>query len=202
MGKDAKPGQIAATLELMSERRTDPGQGTWFEDAVVVTAPEIREWDLVACWRWGEWPDREEVFPGSSPADDGIDSVGVRRSDGGLIAIQCKARKLDATGTGNPISKEDLDSFGHHSAADVWAERWLITNGNAPLSTPLSRSVALSGNTIKVLNFVADLEAQNAASSIDDDQQCGQDAEPNTVRSRSSMQAEALGEPHRLLRRL
>ena len=200
MGKDAKPGQIAATLELMSERRTDPGQGTWFEDAVVVTAPEIREWDLVACWRWGEWPDREEVFPGSSPADDGIDSVGVRRSDGGLIAIQCKARKLDATGTGNPISKEDLDSFGHHAAADVWAERWLITNGNAPLSVPLTRSVALSGNTIKVLNFVADLEAQNAASSIDDDQQCGQDAEPNTVRSRSSMQAEALAESVEILR--
>ena len=53
----------------------------------------IREWGLEACWRWKEWPDREVVFPGSSPADDGIDAVGARRSDHGLVAIQCKTRK-------------------------------------------------------------------------------------------------------------
>ncbi len=95
--------QTAAALDQIAARRDDPGDGIWLEEAVAATAPDIREWDLGDCWRWKDWPDREAVFPGSSQADDGIDAVGVRRSDGGLVAIQCKARKLDLTGTGNPI---------------------------------------------------------------------------------------------------
>ena len=171
------------------------------EEDVAATAPDIREWDLEACWRWKEWPDREAVFQGSSPADDGIDAVGVRRSDRGLVAIQCKARKLDDTGTGNPIGKDELDSFGHHSGSDVWEERWLITNGNAPLSAPAARSVALSGKTIKIVNFAADLEAQAAASVIDGDcQHCAEGAGPGALRSKACMQAEALSESVATLR--
>ena|GEM_PF-384330 len=171
------------------------------EEAVAAAAPEVREWDLGACWRWKEWPGREEVFPGSSQADDGIDAVGVRRSDGGLVAIQCKARKLDLTGTGNPIGKDELDSFGHHAAGDEWQERWLITNGNAPLSAPAKRTLALSGKTIKVINFAADLEAQTAASATDGDcEHCAEDADPGARRSKSCMQAEALSESVTTLR--
>ena len=193
--------QTDAALDLLTARRGDPGDGIWLEEAVAATAPDIREWDLEACWRWKDWPNREVVFPGSSPADDGIDAVGVRRSDRGLVAIQCKARKLDDTGTGNPIGKDELDSFGHHAAADVWEERWLITNGNAPLSAPAGRSVALSGKTIKIVNFAADLEAQAAAAAVDGDcQHCAEDAGPGAVRSKSCMQAEALSESVATLR--
>ena len=171
------------------------------EEDVAATAPDIRDWDLEACWRWKEWPDREAVFHGSSPADDGIDAVGVRRSDRGLVAIQCKARKLDNTGTGNPIGKDELDSFGHHAAADVWEERWLITNGNAPLTAPAARSVELSGKTIKIVNFAADLEAQAAAAVINGDcHHCAEDTSPGALRSKSCMQAEALSESVALLR--
>ena len=195
VGEPRGSPQIAAALDRISAHRSNPGDGIWLEEDVAATAPDIREWDLEACWRWKEWPDREVVFPGSSPADDGIDAVGVRRSDRGLVAIQCKARKLDDTGTGNPIGKDELDSFGHHAAADVWEERWLITNGNAPLSAPALRSVALSGKTIKIVNFAADLEAQAAASVIDGGcQHCAEDAGPGAVRSKSCMQAEALSE--------
>ena len=171
------------------------------EEDVAATAPHIRDWDLEACWRWKDWPERQAVFHGSSPADDGIDAVGVRRSDHGLVAIQCKARKLDDTGTGNPIGKDELDSFGHHAAADIWEERWLITNGNAPLSAPAARSVALSGKTIKIVNFAADMEAQAAASAINGDcQHCAEDAGPGALRSKSCMQAEALSESVATLR--
>lgn len=188
--------QIAAALAQLAARRDDPGDGIWLDETVAATAPDIREWDIAACWRWKAWPDREAVFPGSSPADDGIDAVGVRRSDGGLVAIQCKARKLDDTGTGNPIGKDELDSFGHHAAADVWEERWLITNGNAPLSAPAKRTLALSGKTIKVINLTADLEAQAAVSATDDE-----DAAPGVVRTRSRMQAEAISESVTTLRK-
>ena len=193
--------RIAASLDLLAARRSDPGDGIWLEETVAATAPDIREWDLEACWRWRDWPDREMRFPDSSPADDGIDAVGVRRSDRGLVAIQCKARKLDDTGTGNPIGKDELDSFGHHASADVWEERWLITNGNAPLSAPATRSVALSGKTIKVVNIAADLEAQTAAAAINGDcPHCAEDASPSAVRSKSCMQAEALSESVATLR--
>ena len=193
--------QIAAALDQISARRDDPGDGIWLEEAVAAAAPEIREWDLEACWRWKDWPDREVEFPGSSPADDGIDAVGVRRSDGGLVAIQCKARKLDDTGTGNPIGKDELDSFGLAAAGDEWEERWLITNGNAPLSAPATRTVALSGKTIKPVSFAADLEAQAAASAVDDDcPHCAEDAAPGALRSKSCMQAEALSESVTALR--
>ena len=193
--------QIAAALDLLAARRSDPGKGVWLEEAVAATAPDIREWDLEACWRWKDWPGRKAIFPGSSPADDGIDAVGVRRSDGGLVAIQCKARKLDDTGTGNPIPKDELDSFGFATAGDEWEERWLITNGNAPPSAPATRTVALSGKTIKVVNFTADLEAQAAASAIDDDcPHCAEDAGPGAVRSKSCMQDEALSESVTALR--
>ncbi|MDE0653935.1 MAG: DEAD/DEAH box helicase family protein [bacterium] len=201
MSEHRRSPQIVAALDQLSARRCDPGDGIWLEEEIAATAPDIREWDLNACWRWKDWPDREARFPGSSPADDGIDAVGIRRSDRGLVAIQCKARKLDDTGTGNPIGKDELDSFGHHSAADVWEERWLITNGNAPLSAPAARSVALSGKTIKVINFAADLEAQAAASAVNGDcQHCAEDADPGALRSKSCMQDEAVAESVATLR--
>ena len=196
MGTHVGSTQTAAALEQISARRDDPGDGIWLEEAVAAAAPDIREWDLGACWSWKDWPDRAAVFPGSSPADDGIDAVGVRRSDGGLVAIQCKARKLDLTGTGNSIGKDELDSFGLAAAADVWEERWLITNGNAPVSVPAKRTLALSGKTIKVINFAADLEAQAAASATDDE-----DAGPGAVRTKSCMQAEAVSESVTTLRK-
>ncbi|MYA40584.1 MAG: hypothetical protein F4Z31_02340 [Gemmatimonadetes bacterium] len=193
--------RIAAALDRLAARRSDPGDGIWLEDEVAAAGPDIREWDLEACWRWKDWPDREERFPGSSPADDGIDAVGVRRSDGGLVAIQCKARKLDDTGTGNPIGKDELDSFGHHASSDEWEERWLVTNGNAPLSAPAARSVKLSGKTIKVVNFATDLEAQAAAAAVNGDcPHCAEDASPGAVRSKSCMQDEAVSESVATLR--
>ena len=127
--------------------------------------------------------------------------MGVRRSDGGLVAIQCKARKLDDTGTGNPIPKDELDSFGFAAAGDEWEERWLITNGNAPPSAPATRTVALSGKTIKVVNINTDLEAQAAASATDGDcPHCAADAGPGVARSKSCMQDEALAESVATLR--
>jgi len=198
---DGPASRIAAALDQPSAHRDDPGDGIWLEETVAATAPDIREWDLRACWRWADWPDREAVFPGSSAADDGIDAVGVRRSDGGLVAIQCKARKLDDTGTGNAIPKDELDSFGFATAGDEWEERWLITNGNAPPSAPATRTVALSGKTIKVVNITADLEAQAAASATDGDcPHCASDAGPGAVRSKSCMQNEALSESVATLR--
>ena len=69
----------------------------------------------------------------------GIDCVALRRSDGEHIAIQCKSRQLDEHGRGNPINKEEFDSFASASADQFWAERWIITNGDNPLGNNVNR---------------------------------------------------------------
>ena len=59
----------------------------------------------------------------------------------------------------------------------------------------------MSGKTIKIVNFAADLEAQAAASVIGGDcQHCAEDAAPGALRSKSCMQAEALSESVETLR--
>lgn len=45
-------------------------------------APHIRGWNIGECWRWSEWPDRDEVMPEGTPSVDvGIDLVARRRDD-------------------------------------------------------------------------------------------------------------------------
>ncbi len=83
----------------MSQRQTD---GKWLECLTRDCAPLIAEWDISDTWLWQDWPDRE------SP-DIGIDVVARRASDGRLIAVQCKSRKLDEHGRGTDIAKKELE---------------------------------------------------------------------------------------------
>ena len=60
--------------------------------------------------------------------------MGIRRSDGEYIAIQCKSRQLDEHGRGDPIAKHETDKFANASSGLFWAERWIVTNGDNPLN--------------------------------------------------------------------
>ena len=71
----------------MSQQDTD---GKWLERLTRDWAPLIADWDISDAWLWDDWPDRKTK-------DLGIDVVARRKSDGRLIAIQCKSRKLDGT---------------------------------------------------------------------------------------------------------
>ena len=132
---DATSPIDAALLELETtgSQQTD---GRWLEDLTVRVAPLVREWDVSECWRWVDWPDRDQVMPAAPTADVGIDVVARRRSDGAWIAIQAKSRQLDASGRGAPVNAGELDKF-LAAAADkaTWAERWLVVNGGAELSS-------------------------------------------------------------------
>ena len=88
-------------LESHAHEQTD---GVWLEVLTAEVAPHIRDWNIGECWRWSEWPDRDEVMPQGTPSVDvGIDLVARRRDDGKWVAIQAKARRLDAMGEGAPV---------------------------------------------------------------------------------------------------
>jgi len=117
--------------EYNAMRKNAPTDGKWLEGLTVRVATHIREWDIGECWSWKDWPDRKTRY--RTATDTGIDAVGVRRSDGRLVAIQCKSRQLDGKGVGNPIAKTEINSFVGKSAHEIWAERWIVTNGAVPL---------------------------------------------------------------------
>ena len=109
------------------------------------------------CYPWADWPSRTEHFPFITSQDIGIDLVALRRSDGRHIAVQCKARRLQSDGTGDEIGKNEIAKFSAVAANELFAERWLVTNGASPLNSNVLRAIGVSGNPIKVVNLTADL---------------------------------------------
>ncbi len=111
--------EASSELAANSFQRTD---GLWLEGLTVRVAPLVSEWDVSGCWRWGDWPHREEVMPEAPKADVAIDAVAQRRADGAWIAIQVKSRQLDPDGSGAPVNSGELDKFLAASAdREVWA---------------------------------------------------------------------------------
>ena len=190
--------QAIDAVDEMSPHQTD---GAWLEDIAVAAGPHIRDWDIAECYHWADWPQRQAHFPGATKRDVGIDAVAVRRSDGAHIAIQCKARQLDADGKGDAIPKHEVDSFAHASVDDFWAERWIVTNGDNPITANVLQTASISRNPkpLKVVNIAADLRQQAAAFASDDDNaQPAADGEP-PPQTKTSMQNEAVAESVRIL---
>ena len=110
------PAVIENAIATVAAASSEQTGGKWLENLTIDAGPYIKEWDISQCWPWAEWPERESHFPDAGKQDVGIDCVAVRRSDGEHIAIQCKSRQLDEHGRGNPISKDEFDSFASASA--------------------------------------------------------------------------------------
>ncbi len=187
-----------ATVAAASREQTG---GKWLENLTVDAGPHIKEWDIGQCWPWAEWPEREDHFPGTTNQDVGIDCVAVRRSDGEHIAIQCKSRQLDEYGHGDPINKEEFDSFASASAGDFWSERWIVTNGDNPLGNNVKQTLAMTSKPVKMVNIANDLLQQQATFTHEECPHC----EPNPdgeerQQTKTCMQTEAIAESVRILR--
>ena len=192
--------EAAGTLESLAREQTD---GVWLEHLTADVAPLIRDWNLDGCWRWRDWPERDDVMPeGTLPTDDGIDLVGRRRDDGRWVAIQAKARTLDDRGTGAPIKSGEMDKFlGAATDRDIWAERWVAVNGDVRLAGHAPGKVAMSGAPVKVVNVALAVEVQyHALSTLREPEPCqhcesgaassGNETLP--AQTRSCMQREAV----------
>ena len=151
-----------AELDANARQQTD---GRWLELLTAEVAPHIRDWHVDGCWRWEDWPDRDEVMPEGTPeVDVGIDLVARRRDDGGWIAIQVKARRLNPVGEGERVTSGELDKFLSAAANPaVWAERWLAVNGAVPLGGHSPGKVSMSGAPVKVVNVAQAVQSQCTA---------------------------------------
>ena len=193
--------EAISTVAEMSPQQTD---GQWLEELAALAGPHIRDWDIAKCWGWADWPEREARFPNTTKQDVGIDAIGIRRSDGRHVAIQCKARQLDEQGRGGTISKDELDKFISSSASDFWAERWLVTNGDNPVSSNVPRTPGLKEKPIKIVNIANDLLQQQATSTGEDCPHCEPDAMSDEEgipprQTKTCMQNEAVSESVRIL---
>ena len=126
------------------------------------------------------------------------DVVAKRASDGELIAIQCKSRQLDKDGRGADITKRDFDSFLSTSSHPLWAERWLVTNGDVRLST--NAEAAVGPKPVTVVNLESDLRKQQEAKSSVPPEPCPHCDGTGNVQSRDCMQREAVTDSVRILK--
>ena len=191
---------IDDALAKLEEHAPQLTRGLWLEDLTVAIATHIREWNVDGCWRWKDWPYRDEVMSEGTPSGDvGIDLVARRSDDGGWIAIQVKSRTLDEQGEGSPIPANELNKFlAAASDRKVWAERWVTVNGSVRLSGYSPAKVSMSGAPVKMVNVAAAVEGQRIADAGTDTEGCPH-CEPDRVapgehpaQTRSCMQREAV----------
>lgn len=183
----------------MSPLSTD---GTWLEDVTVAAGPHIKEWDIEKCYLWSQWPERASHFPDTTNVDVGIDVVAIRRSDRQHIAIQCKSRQLDKHGKGEPIAKDETDKFASASSnPEFWAERWIVTNGDTPLSSNAEAVLSMAVRPVKPVNIATDLQQQRQTFIREECPHClpNPDGE-SRIQTKSCMQDEVVAQSVRILK--
>ena len=192
---------IESAIEKTAEMNPQETDGKWLEVVTVESGPFIKEWDIEACWHWEDWPDRETRFPDTTRLDVGIDAVAVRRGDGKHVAIQCKSRRLDDTGRGSSIINNEIARFAAASAADFWAERWVVTNGDNPLASGAVQSASMSEKPLKLVNITNDLRQQRQSSAPPEAcEHCTSPDQKDAIQTKSCMQNEAVANSVRILK--
>lgn len=143
---------LEQALKTIAEHRNDAGDGKWLETLSRDIAPLLLEWQIEQAWTWAEWPDRVATFGTDSRADDdGIDVV-AKRKDGGLVAIQCKARGRTTEGREGTVTGEDVNNFIAAAANPAWTERWIVTT--AQPSGHVRQKLGPLGDPEKLISWV------------------------------------------------
>ena len=208
MQNPAAPTILDQALDTLAEMNPQGTDGKWLEELTVAVAPHLKDWDIAQAWGWADWPERENKFPGTRRRDIGIDAIAYRRSDGQPIAIQCKARQLDAAGHGDNIDKPEIDKFTTATDNPYWKERWVVTNGSNQFGDNAAAvlSTVNPDRRVKLFNIHADILDQRqaaAAAEPDSPSHPEPDSDPQDEtpprQSKSAMQAEAVAESVRIL---
>ena len=188
-------------VDITAEMNPQATDGTWLEDLTVQVGPYLREWDIERCYPWSEWPEREDHFPNSTMQDVGIDAVATRSGDSEYVAIQCKSRQLNTDGQGDPIRKTEIDKFANTSSGSLWAERWVVTNGDNPLSDNIVQAVSSDQKPIKLVNLTNDLRQAQLTPPEEECPHCAPNQDDEwRPRTKSCMQSEAIAESIRILK--
>ena len=170
--------QIQGRLdELKASIERHDADGELLEQLVDDAATTIPSWELRRCWSFEAWPARADF---DLPADeDGIDLV-AEKTDGDLVAIQCKAR---STGSVTPTQ---IQKFAGKANPKIFRERWLVA------TTELTSGNERALVECDVIWKNALIELRRAA----DEQPAAEKADPRTA-----MQDEAVKDCINVLRR-
>ena len=200
MNEDHAQEIVKEAIRIVAEKSPMSTDGKWLESLTVEAGPFIKEWDIERCYHWSKWPDREFKFPGTTNTDVGIDAVGIRRSDGEHIAIQCKSRQLDEHGKGDPIAKHETDKFASASSGSFWAERWIVTNGDNPLNKNALSVLSMADRPIKLIDIANDLQQQKENVTYEECPHClpNPSGEERT-QTKTCMQTEVVAQSIRIL---
>ena len=174
--------QLESAMSKIEEHSPHQTDGKWLEHLTAECAPLLAEWDCTEAWRWDDWPDR----PGS---DIGIDVV-AKRADGGLIAIQCKSRQLDASGAGKQIPRSEITKFVAAAPGKKYAELWLVVNG-AVDAAPNAKRV-MDSHKITHVNLRAEIQKQISALVPDSVGDTTPTGAASGIETRDAMQDEAV----------
>ena len=153
------------TINQYTPTETD---GKWLEYLTVEVASSIVDWDVSKCHQWTEWENKKKYLPNSNNTDTGIDAVATRK-DGKLIAIQCKARKIETNKEGNSITLGEVNKFLAATSGGEFAEIWIVTNGDVKLSSNLQNTAANRG--LKIVNLLHDVvkELESYSGELEDE---------------------------------
>ena len=195
---------IEEAKRIVAEKSPLSTDGRWLEDVTVAAGPHIKEWDIEECYLWSKWPERAYHFPNTTKVDVGIDAVAIRRSDRQHIAIQCKSRRLDEHGKGEPIANDETIKFASASSnPEFWAERWIVTNGDTQLGSKTQQALSMSvaDRPVKMINIAIDLQQQLQTFTHEECPHClpNPDGEPR-IQTKSCMQDEVVAQCVRVLK--
>ena len=101
-----------------------------------------------------------------------------------------QSRMLDSHGRGADINKQEFDSFLAASADDMWAERWLVVNGDVRLSGNAGKTVG--HKPVKLINIEYDLRKQQDSKLQNQPEPCPHCEGTGDHRTRGCMQSEAI----------
>lgn len=198
-----KQDVVENSINTLIEKNPQSTDGKWLEHLTAEVSPHIKEWDIKTAYLWRDWPERQARFPDTTNRDVGIDVVAIRRSDGEHIAIQCKARQLDEQGRGDDIVARETDRCITTSNDGFWTERWLVTNGDNRLSSPLLQVLSMQGGKpLKVVNVHKDLvEERDSTFTPEHCRHCEPYTEDDIPQqTKTCMQNEAVTESVRVLK--
>ena len=113
-----------------------------------------------------------------------------KRADGGLIAIQCKSRQLDASRAGKQIPLSEITKFVAAAPGKKYAELWLVVNG-AVDAAPNAKRV-MDSHKITHVNLRAEIQKQISALVPDSVGDTTPTGAASGIETRDAMQDEAV----------
>ena len=142
-----QPQETAAQVldRIRTDSRDNNEKGEWFEQLVCHAISKSSDFDVQQIHLWKQWSEKENLMPGFSNRDIGVDAV-AQLNSGEWVAIQCKC--FDNS---KKVAKGDIDKFLGGSQHKLFEHRWIVTT--SPLGPAANTATKQSNPPISQIDF-------------------------------------------------